>query len=390
MKEGEIMADPITQPFSRRRFAHLFGAGLAGAALAPLAPGTPEAGASPLLRLVRAAAADAGGVVRLSSNENPHGPSPAALEAMRQAFGLAWRYPDEHMDALAGALAKLHGVDRGQILLGNGSSEILRLAALAFAAPGRPVVAADPTFEAILHHAEADGAEAIKVPLASGYRHDLPKMLAAAPDPGLLYVCNPNNPTGTVTPKDELQAFLGQVPAKTMVLVDEAYHHYAESADYASVIPLLGAHPNLVVARTFSKVYGMAGLRCGYAVANAEAIERLQKRASFDNVNIMALAAAQASLGDTAHVERGRRDNREVKAMVYAGLEKLGLHPIPSDTNFFMVDLGRDVGPLIAAMKERRVEVGRRFAAMPNCMRVTVGTRAQMQSFLGAFREVVA
>jgi len=378
------MADSMAQPFSRRRFAQLFGAGLAGAALAPLAP----AAAEPVLRLVAGAAA-AGGVVRLSSNENPHGPSPAALDAMRRAFGLAWRYPDEHADELALAIAKLHGVDRRQVLLGNGSSEILHVCAAAFAAPGRPVIAADPTFEAILRYAEADGAEAIKVPLAAGYRHDLPRMLAAAPEPGLFYVCNPNNPTATVTPKDEIRAFLGQVPAKSMVLVDEAYHHYAEGGDYESVIPLVASHPNLIVARTFSKIYGMAGLRCGYAIASPETIAGLAKRASWDNVNIMALAAARASLGDAGHVERGRRENRAVKSVVYAELEGMGFHPIPSATNFFMVDVGTDVAPLVAAMKARHVEVGRRFAAMPHCMRVTVGTREQMQAFLAAFRHVV-
>lgn len=381
--EAPATPEPLAAPFSRRRFAQLFGAGIAGAALAPLAG--PAEAVEPVLRLTRAAAA---GVVRLSSNENPRGPSAAALQAMRRAFDLAWRYPDEHVDALAGDVARLHGVDRRQVILGNGSSEVLHFAAAAFVSPGRPLVAADPTFEAILRYAEASGASALTVPLAAGYRHDLPKMLATAPDPGLFYVCNPNNPTGTITPKAELRAFLDQVPAKTPVLVDEAYHHYAEDAEYESVVPLIATHPNLIVARTFSKVYGMAGLRCGYAVSSAETVERLAARAPWDDVNIMAIAAARASLADAAHVERGRRENREAKAMTYAGLERLGLHPLPSATNFFMVDVGKDVGPLIAALKERRVEVGRRFAAMPTHLRVTVGTREQMQAFLAAFRAV--
>jgi histidinol-phosphate aminotransferase len=384
------MGDQTTliQPFSRRRFAQLFGAGIAGAALAPLAApvsGLEPAGLEPVLRLVPAAA---GGVVRLSSNENPRGPSAAAFQAMRRAFDLAWRYPDEQVDALAADIARLHGIERRQVIVGNGSSEILHQAAAAFAAPGRPVVAADPTFEAILHYADADGAGSVKVPLATGYRHDLAKMLAASPDPGLFYVCNPNNPTGTVTPRAELRAFLDQVPVKTPVLVDEAYHHYAEDGEYESVMPLVAAHPNLIVARTFSKIYGMAGLRCGYAVAVPETIERLAARAAWDDMNVMAIAAARASLADAGHVERGRRENREAKAMTYAGLERLGFHPLPSATNFFMVDVGKDVASLIAALKERRVEVGRRFAAMPTHLRVTVGTREQMQAFLAAFRAV--
>ncbi len=376
---------PLAQPFSRRRFAQLFGAGIAGAALAPLAG--PAEAVEPALRLTRAAAA---GVVRLSSNENPRGPSATALQAMRRAFDLAWRYPDEQVDALAADIARLHGVERRQVIVGNGSSEILHQAAAAFAGPGRPVVAADPTFEAILHYADADGAGSVKVPLAAGFRHDLAKMLAAAPDPGIFYVCNPNNPTGTVTPRAELRAFLDQVPAKTPVLVDEAYHHYAEDAEYESVVPLVATHPNLIVARTFSKIYGMAGLRCGYAVAAPETIERLAARAAWDDVNVMAIAAARASLADAGHVERGRRENREAKALTYAGLERLGFHPLPSAANFFMVDVGRDVAPLIAALKERRVEVGRRFAALPTHLRVTVGTREQMQAFLAAFRAAVA
>jgi histidinol-phosphate aminotransferase len=306
---------------------------------------------------------------------------------MRKAFGLAWRYPDEAADALVADLAKLHGVTDDQILLGAGSSEILKLCASAYTGPGRPAVMADPTFEALARYAKASGAEVVKVPLATGHRHDLDKMLPAGA--GLVYVCNPNNPTASLTPAADLRAFLDRVPAGTGVLVDEAYAHYAEGHDWESMLPRLKDHPGLIVARTFSKIYGMAGLRCGYAVAQPAIIERLRAHQAFDSINIMALAAARASVADAGHVETGRRRNRETRAYVQSGLETMGYPAIPSETNFLMADLRKDVGPVIAALKQHGVEVGRRFLAMPTHLRVTVGTRPQMETFLGALKAVV-
>jgi histidinol-phosphate aminotransferase len=397
-KSGGIGAPGL----SRRRFAKLLGMGVAavgGGGLAAAVParaaalrGWGHAGAGAPLRGVPAAGAAKGiaGVVRLSSNENPYGPSPAAFDAMRSAFDLAWRYPDEHVEALAEDAARLHGVEPAQILLGAGSSEILLLAAVAFTAPGRPAVAAEPTFESLPRHARRHGAEALAVPLTTDFRHDLPKMLAAAPDPGLLYVCNPNNPTATITPKAELRSLLGKAPERTLVVVDEAYFHFADSDDFESVIPLVAAHPNLLVTRTFSKIYGMAGLRCGYGVAQPAVVARLRDHQAFDSVNILALAAARASLHDAVQVSRGQRLNREVKAAVCAELDRLGFAYIPSATNFMMIDLRRPVGPVIQELRRRNVEVGRVFPALPHHLRVTIGTAEQMQAFLGAFGQVVA
>jgi len=367
---------------SRRSFTQLFGAGATLAALRPAA-----SLAAPAHRLLSTPTA---APVRLSSNENPYGPAPAALQAMTDAFGLAWRYPDEHADALVEALAKLHGVTAERILLGNGSGEILKVAAAALTGVGRRLVLADPTFEAIARHASVNRAEVSKIPLTADYRHDLAKMRAAASDAGLIYICNPNNPTASLTPKAELRAFIAQTPPQTTVLVDEAYHHYAESSDYESVIPLVESHPNLIVARTFSKIYGMAGLRCGYCVAQPEMIERLRTQQTWDSANIMALAAARASLQDAAHVAEGRRLNSTIKQQVCAELEQMKFTYIPSNANFLMIDLRRDVRPLIKAMGARRVEVGRFFPALPTHMRVTIGTRADMQAFLTAFRQIVA
>src|SRR5207302_1823595 len=207
-------------------------------------------------------------------------------------------------------IAKINNVNREQVVLGDGSSEILKLCTETFTGPTQgKLIAADPTFEAILEYAKANGAEVVKVPLTSSFAHDLPKMSGAARG-GLIYICNPNNPTASITPKDELRDFIAKTPRETMILVDEAYFHYADSPDYESVIPLVKDHPNLIVSRTFSKIYGMAGLRCGYCVAPKETIERMRQQQMWDSVNCMALAAATASLDDPDHVPNGQRLNK--------------------------------------------------------------------------------
>jgi histidinol-phosphate aminotransferase len=214
--------------------------------------------------------------------------------------------------------------------------------------------------------------------------------MAAAAQAGLIYVCNPNNPTASITPKDALRQFIEKTPRKTMILVDEAYFHFADSSDYASVIPLVKDHPNLIVARTFSKIYGMAGLRCGYCIGQRETIAQMRPYQPWDSVNIMAIVAAIASLNDPQLVDNGRKLNSEAKIFTIGELNTSGYQSIPSQANFFMVDTKRSVVPLIQAMKNQNVEVGRLFPAMPNHMRVTVGKKSEMESFLAAFRQVMA
>jgi histidinol-phosphate aminotransferase len=401
----------MTNPsISRRKFAQLLGVGAACAVAKPAL----SFAADPVTQPAAGSSAGAG-IVRLSSNENPYGPSPQALKAINAAFNLACRYPDDHADLLIETLTKANGVTREQILLGDGSGEILKLSAVTFTGrmPGGkngmalPVpakadngshavssgrgnlVVADPTFEAILKHASVNGAEVVKVPLTSGFSHDLPKMTAAAEE-GLVYICNPNNPTASITPKKELRDFIAKAPRQTMILVDEAYYHYADSPDYESVIPLIKDYPNLMVARTFSKIYGMAGLRCGYCLAQPEAIERMRPQQVWDSVNIMALVAAVASLNDADQVANGRRLNSEARAFVTGELEAMGYKQIPSQANFIMFDVKRPVLPLIQALKQRNVQVGRLFPAMPNYMRLTIGKKAEMEAFLSAFRQVTA
>lgn len=363
---------------SRRRFAQLLGVSAAASVVKP----------SLSLAIDSAEPVTPDRIVRISYNENPYGPSPKALQAMTDAFNLSNRYPIERNDPLIEALAKLNGVNPDQIILGDGSDEILKLCAETFtgASVGK-LVAADPVFESILSHARANGAEAVKIPLTGSFSHDLPRM-GSVKDSGLIYICNPNNPTASITPKGELREFIQKTSPKVTILVDEAYFHYADSPDYESVVPLIKAHPNLIVARTFSKIYGMAGLRCGYGIAQAETIKRIRSHESPDTVNILALAAAVASLNDPNQVANGRRLNSEARSFAIAELEKLGFKTIPSQTNFFMTDVKKPVTPLIAAMRQHNVQVGRLFPALPNHMRVTVGKKAEMEAFVAAFKKV--
>ncbi len=369
---------------SRRSFSKLFGLGAAYATLNSI-----PISKLPIAVSAQAAKSSTTTIVRLSSNENPYGPPQAALKAMTDGFSLAWRYPDESADMLADDLANMHNVSSDQIILGAGSGEILKVCAVAFTSRERKLVVANPTFEALGRHAGVAGAEVVKIDLTPDYRHDLEKMLAAANGAGLVYICNPNNPTASITPKEQVASFLAKISPTTMVLVDEAYHHYVESKDYESVIPLVKQYPNLIVARTFSKIYGMAGMRCGYGVTQNATIGRLRVHQSFDSVNILALVAAQTSLKDADHVPRSRKINNEARKLVYSQLDSLGYRYIPSHANFLMIDLRREARPVIRALRGHNIEVGRVFPALPNHLRVTIGTSANMNAFLTAFKQVM-
>lgn len=388
--------DGIGSELSRRDFARILGiGGIAGIGMgvgfgSPGASAAAEEGAGkPAVEMTKMARS-VREPVRLNANENPLGPCAGAAAAMGAALARACRYPFESGRELGEQIAALHGVGADEVLLGNGSSEILELSVAAFCSGSRPLVAAEPTFEAVLLHAKAVGDKAVLVPLTSDHHHDLPRMLAAAPAPGLVYVCNPNNPTATLTPKAAVRAFLKRVPKETMVLVDEAYCHYVESDDYESAIPLVREHPNLVVTRTFSKVYGMAGVRLGYAIAAAATIEQLHRYQAFNDLNAVALAGARESLKDGEHVARCRRENRTVREAALAELASLGYRALPSQANFFLVDLRRPAPPVIRALRDLGVAVGRPFPSVPNYLRVTVGTAPEMRAFGAAFRKAMA
>jgi histidinol-phosphate aminotransferase len=329
------------------------------------------------------------GAIRLDSNENPYGPSARALQALDRARGGAARYPDDLEDRVTEAIARLHGVRPENVLLGCGSGEILRMADMAFLQTGRTVVAPVPTFEAVLNYARVTRAEAVTVPLTADFRHDLPRMAAAcSASTGLVYVCNPNNPTGTIVKGEEMDAFLGAVPQSAVVLVDEAYHHFVEDPAYRSAAEQIGRHGNLVVVRTFSKIYGLAGMRLGYGLGAKDRIEAMQPHKTWSNANAGVLEAALASLEEPAHVEGMRKRMNDTRRFLCSELEKAGRRYIPSHANFVMIDLGRDVQETIEALRARKVFPGRRFAALPNWLRVSVGTREETMAFLAALREV--
>ncbi|MCJ7442653.1 MAG: histidinol-phosphate transaminase [Thermoanaerobaculaceae bacterium] len=329
-------------------------------------------------------------VLQLNSNENPYGPSAAAREAMTRSQEVAARYPDYQEDEVRSALARFHGVAPEQVLLGCGSGDILRMADGAFLAPDRKVVVAEPTFEAVLAYNRVTRAQPVKVPLDASFRHDLPRMAAACDGAtGLVYVCNPNNPTGTIVTGEALAAFLGRVPPSVTVLLDEAYHHFVENPGYRTGFELLAAHPNLIVVRTFSKIYGLAGMRLGYAVAAADKIEALERYASFSNTNAAVLAAGLASLADPDLVPRMKRRMNDARRWLTGQLTADGHRFIPSEANFIMIDTGRDVAPLIEAFKAKKILVGRRFPSMPTWLRVSVGTPAEMAAFVAALRDIV-
>jgi histidinol-phosphate aminotransferase len=286
-------------------------------------------------------------------------------------------------------VAAHHKVAASRVVLGCGSAEILRLCDAAFLAPGRSVVAAEPTFESVLGYAGVHGGVPIKVPLDAGFRHDLPRMAQVCDArTGLVYVCNPNNPTATVVPGDALVDFLGRVPASAAVLVDEAYHHFVEDPAYRSMDSVLDRFPNLIVVRTFSKIYGMAGMRLGYALCSEAFAKRLREHGFWGNLNTAVLAAGRASLEDAGFAARQRERMNATRRWLVAELQKEGRRVIPSEANFLMFEIGADVKPVIEAFRARKILVGRRFPAMPTFLRVTIGTDDETAAFLRALREI--
>ena len=358
-------------------------AALVGAALAPRA-----AAARP-----SAAAAErppAGALIDLSSNENPYGPSPAALEAMTRCQSVACRYPDDVEKRVVDEIASLHGVTPERVVLGCGSSEVLRLCDAAFLGPGRKRGGrrADLRSRAAVRQGDEGrgGAGPARPGVPSRPRSDGQGLRR---DTGLVYLCNPNNPTGTIVRGDALEAFVARIPSSAVVLVDEAYHHFVEDPGYRSASELLERFPNLVVARTFSKIYGMAGMRLGYGITSTANAEALRAQAAWGNTNVAVLEAALASLADPQIVARQRERLNGTRRSLCQALEQDGRRYIPSEANFLMIDVGGDVKPLIPAFEARGVKVGRRFAAMPGWLRVTIGKPEESAAFLAALRELV-
>lgn len=329
--------------------------------------------------------------IKLASNENPLGPSPLGLAAAREALAEVELYPDSHGFALKQALAAALAVEPAQLVLGNGSNEILQLVARAFLNPGDEVVVAQYAFAIFTTVAVSAGGSVVTVP-ARDWGADLPAMRAAVTDrTRVIFLANPNNPTGTWHRAAELRAFLESLPPHVVVVLDEAYCEYVGEPDYPNGLAWLDRFPNLLVSRTFSKIYGLAGLRLGYGVASAQMADLLNRLREPFTVNSLALAAGEAALADHAHVHRARDFNAQGLAALAAACERLGLAYIPSVGNFIAVDVGRPAGPVYEALLRRGVIV-RPLApyGMPNHLRITIGTPAQMDRLLTALPQALA
>ncbi len=368
---------------SRREFARVVGTAAAAAVAAPNLFG--EA-----VQHEKRPANVSGTMVQIDSNENPYGPSPKALEAITQSEKIASRYPDSVEEQIRNTIADYHKVSPDNVVLGCGSTEILHVADAAYLTPEKNVVTAEPTFEAVLHFAKVLHANTKTVPMTADFRFDLPAIAAACTaQTGLVYICNPNNPTGTIVTMKELAAFVDTVSPSTIILVDEAYYHFADDPGYGSVMDWYGKHPNVIVARTFSKVYGMAGMRLGYAIGAKDTLALMRPHVLWSNANAAVCPAACASLADAENVARNREMINGTRRWLCDELTKDGRKYIPSQANFVMIHVGGDVQPLIPQFKDRGIWVGRKFPSMGNWLRVSIGTRPEMETFLAAFRGIV-
>lgn len=329
-------------------------------------------------------------VIKMASNENPLGPSPRAVEAIQGMLPMLHFYPDSNCFYLRQRLAEFLQVGENQLLIGNGSDEILKLVAETFLNPGDAVIIAQPTFSEYAFTTTIMGAVCRYVPLKE-FKHDLNAILDAVDEhTKIIYLCNPNNPTGTIVTREEVEAFMERVPGDILVIFDEAYYEYVESPDFVSGLEYLRQGRPVVVLRTFSKIYGLAALRVGYGVTTAEIAAAVERVTEPFNVNTLAQIGAQAALDDEKHVRTSQDVNSAGKQYIYAELERMGLYYIPTEANFIFLDTGRNCQEVFARLLQRGVIIrtGDAFGH-PTFIRVTVGTPQENQRFIKALREVL-
>lgn len=358
---------------------------------------TPYEPGKPIEELAREHGLDPAGIVKLASNENPLGASPQAVAAARAALDGSHRYPDGSGTALRRRLAARHGIDPAAITLGAGSNDVLDMVARVFLGPGRNAVFSRHAFAVYPIATRAAGAESrVAAPHPpehpdAPYGHDLEAMAVQVDaDTRVVFIANPNNPTGTRVARGELQAFLEALPEHVVAVVDEAYSEYVDDPEFPDATGWLDARPNLVVTRTFSKIFGLAGLRCGYGLSSPAIAELLNRVRHPFNVNSVALAAAAAALDDEAFVAESAAMNRRGLVQLADGLRALGLVPIPSAANFVAVDVGGEAAAVYAALLARGVIV-RPIAGyeLPNHLRITVGSGPENRRLLQALGEVL-
>jgi len=363
--------------FSRRSFLQLSGAATAirvlnepmlAAAAAVHRPYTPDA-------------------VFIDSNENPLGPGQSARDAMSAIIPQGGRYSDNLTDDLIHTFAQAEGLNPEFVHVFPGSTPALHFGVIAFTSPAKSYVTADPGYEAGTYAAETAKARVVKVPLTKTYAHDVKGMIAAAPDAGLFYVCSPNNPTGTLTPHSDVEYLIENKPKDSVVMVDEAYIHFC---DGVSAIDLVKAGKDVIVLRTFSKAYGMAGIRCGIAIARPDLLKKLMEAAGWNFMPITAVVAASASLKDPALIPERKRINANVRQATFEWLDRNRYSYIPSVSNCFLLETKRPGKEVIDAMAQQKVFIGRIWPCMPTCVRITVGTHDEMQHFQTAFQKVMS
>jgi histidinol-phosphate aminotransferase len=396
---------------SRRNFFRNLGVGAIAGAAAPTLRALPLPADLELALWGNSAAAAwprravAGSVdvapILLYRNENPYGPSEKTVAAMRDAAAGGNRYPRTEYGTLVDKLAALHKVKREQIVLGCGSGEILCMAAMAFLAPGKKLVEAAPTFPALGKLAQTAGVAVDDVPLNKRYEHDLPAMLgkvsstssagstsgaASATGTGLVYIVNPNNPTGTLTPRKDIEAFLAKLPGNVTVLIDEAYHHFVTpGVDYESFLDRPVDDPRVIVARTFSKIYGLAGMRIGYAVATPENAKRLAAGFPAWSVSVVSARAASVAMDDAEHVRLGLKRNADDRQEFMNQANARMLRCIDSQTNFVMMNPQRPVDEVIAHLKQHNILIGPKYPALEKYIRVSLGRPEEMKIFWQAW-----
>ena len=321
--------------------------------------------------------------VLLNRNENAYGPSEKVQAVIREAAGGSSRYPRGEYDALRRMLAELHKVNPEQIVLGAGSSEILRMAGAAYLGPNKKLLVPNPTYPSLGNYAEASGVSVVRAPLTRTHEHDTDAMLAKADSAtALVYICNPNNPTGTLTPRKNLESLISKLPADVIVLIDEAYHHFvSDTAAYRSFLDRPLNDPCVIVARTFSKIYGLAGLRIGYSVSCKEVAARLSALRLQNGVTIISAKAAIAALDDTAYVRMAAKRNSDDRQEFMNQVNARMLRAIDSHANFVLLNPLRPVNEVIAHLEKNNVLVAPPIPAMEKYVRVSLGTPAEMQQF---------
>jgi histidinol-phosphate aminotransferase len=330
-------------------------------------------------------------LAKLANNENPYGPSDKVIQAMTKAFKYANRYgyPDGNVTE---EIAKHHGVKPDQVMISAGSGEILDVCCTALLQDGRKIVGSEPSYTILYQNAAGLKADTIKVPLLADFRQDIPALIRATKkhhrEVGFVYLCNPNNPTGRIVTKDEVRELLDGIPEDVPVLIDEAYHHFVEDPAYETSMKYVHEGRAVIVARTFSKIAGLAGMRLGYAVAPRDQLQVLRPYAT-GSVNACVRWGGAAALADKENEVRVRRVTLELRKKTIADLKTLGYESIPSETNFFMVHLKKPIVPVIEDFRKKGVLVGRPFPPLNEHLRVSIGMPEEMARFMVAFRDIM-